>query len=74
MKKKQKLIVLMLIIILALIAGIVLSSSRQSRDGCTQHDRDINNCVPVGRCAPPDVSDANLDCDNSHEHKFNTEL
>jgi hypothetical protein len=70
MKKKQKLIAFV-IIILALVAGVILYSLHHPKDECTQHDRDINNCVPAGKCAPPGIPDTTIDCDNSREHTFN---
>lgn len=74
MKKKQKIIAAIVLIII-LVATAIFYQSQLPTDRCTKRDREINNCVPAGKCGPTPAIDAVIDCDpKNYDRKFNTEL
>lgn len=77
MKKKQKVaaIVVLAFVSFALIAAAVVYQHKLPEDRCTSRDREINNCVPAGKCHPNPELDAVMDCDvKQYDKKLNTEI
>lgn len=63
------------VICLALVAIVSVSQLKSPKDRCTDRDREINNCVPAGKCHPNPGLDALIDCDvKSYDKKLNPEL
>jgi len=74
MKKKQKIVAIGALIIVLLSAAFIYQT-RLPKDRCTNRDREINNCVPAGKCGPTPGIDAVIDCDvKKYDKKFNSEL
>ncbi len=74
MKKKQK-ILTVVILIVALLAAAIIYQVGLPKNRCTNRDREINNCVPAGKCGPTPAIDSVIDCDiKNYDKKFNTSL
>lgn len=74
MKKKQKVVVLVAAVILVLSLGAYCLKNN-SNDKCTSKDKEINNCVPAGKCGPTPTIDAVIDCDvKNYDKKYNPDL
>jgi len=74
MKKKQKIFAIVILAVALLVAAFIYQV-RLPKDKCNNGDRELNNCVPAGKCGPTPAIDAVIDCDvKNYEKKFNTEL
>lgn len=74
MKRNKKIVVFVTIIILVLGLGAYYWMSNP-KDACTNKDREINNCVPVGKCGPTPEIDAIIDCDvKNYDKKYNSDI
>lgn len=66
MKHHKKLIIFssaVILIILVVGVGFYFNGGKgKLTHGCSQQDRQNNNCVPKGKCAPTPEIDATLDC------------
>lgn len=73
--KKKYMIVAIVISLVALLVIAFVYQFRLPKDRCTNKDREMNNCVPAGRCGPTPSIDAVTDCDvKNYDKKFNTEI
>jgi hypothetical protein len=74
MKQKQT-IIAVVVVTLVLVAGALSWRFARPKDKCSSRDREINNCVPAGKCSPNPGLDAVLDCEvKNYDRKYNTEL
>jgi hypothetical protein len=74
MNKNTKIVVFVSIIVLVMgISAIYLM--KNPTDACTSKDRQINNCVPAGKCGPTPSIDAVTDCDpKNYDKKYNPDI
>jgi hypothetical protein len=74
MKKKQKIAAVIAIVVLILGFGAYYWMNNP-KDACTSKDREINNCVPAGKCGPTPAIDAVIDCDvKYYDKKYNPDI
>ena len=54
--------------------SIVVYKISLPEDECTGRDREINNCVPAGKCGPTPTLDAVIDCKSKdYDSKYDLE-
>lgn len=75
MKKKQKIVIIVTAVILVIGLSVAYFLTNSPEDKCTSKDREINNCVPAGKCGPTPAIDAVIDCDvKNYDKKYNPYL
>ncbi|MEK7472273.1 MAG: hypothetical protein AAB624_03455 [Patescibacteria group bacterium] len=75
MKKKQRIVIIVTAVVLVIGLGVAYFLRNSPEDKCTSKDREINNCVPAGKCGPTEAIDAVIDCDvKNYDKKYNPYL
>lgn len=71
-KKRQGLVIAGVVV---LAGATVFFYQSLPKDRCTDTDREINNCVPAGKCGPTPAIDELIDCNiKDYDRKYNPEL